>query len=79
LEVYIINSIAKSYILNIKIRPLMTEYALRIKPFVLPTRLILMCTSVSYTIYIIFLYSNILKENKIDAMLPFEIFFASRL
>jgi hypothetical protein len=42
-------------------------------------QLILMRTSVSYTIYIIFLYSNILKENKIDAMLPFEIFFASRL
>ena len=31
MEVYIINSIIKSYILNIKIRPLMTEYALRIK------------------------------------------------
>jgi len=31
LEVYIINSIAKSYILNIKIRPLVTEYALMIK------------------------------------------------
>ena len=30
MEVYIINSIAKSYILNIKIRPLVTEYALRI-------------------------------------------------
>jgi hypothetical protein len=28
LKVYIINSIAKSYILNIKIRPLVTEYAL---------------------------------------------------
>ena len=31
LKVYIINSIAKSYILNIKIRPLVTEYALTIK------------------------------------------------
>jgi hypothetical protein len=31
LKVYIINSITKSYILNIKIRPLMTEYALTIK------------------------------------------------
>ena len=31
MEVYIINSIAKSYILNIKIRPLVTEYALTIK------------------------------------------------
>jgi hypothetical protein len=31
MEVYIINSIAKSYILNIKIRPPVTEYALRIK------------------------------------------------
>ena len=31
LKVYIINSIAKSYILNIKIRPLVTEYALMIK------------------------------------------------
>jgi hypothetical protein len=31
LKVYIINSITKSYILNIKIRPLMTEYALMIK------------------------------------------------
>ena len=28
---YIINSITKSYILNIKIRPLVTEYALMIK------------------------------------------------
>jgi hypothetical protein len=28
---YIINSITKSYILNIKIRPLVTEYALRMK------------------------------------------------
>jgi len=28
LKVYIINSITKSYILNIKIRPLVTEYAL---------------------------------------------------
>ena len=31
LKVYIINSITKSYILNIKIRPLVTEYALIIK------------------------------------------------
>jgi hypothetical protein len=31
LKVYIINSITKSYILNIKIRPLVTEYALTIK------------------------------------------------
>jgi hypothetical protein len=31
LKVYLINSIAKSYILNIKIRPLVTEYALTIK------------------------------------------------
>jgi len=31
LEAYIINSITKSYILNIKIRPLVTEYALRFK------------------------------------------------
>jgi hypothetical protein len=28
LKVYIINSITKSYILNIKIRPLVTKYAL---------------------------------------------------
>ena len=31
LKVYIINSIAKSYNLNIKIRPLVIEYALMIK------------------------------------------------
>ena len=31
MKVYIINSITKSYILNIIIRPLMTEYALMIK------------------------------------------------
>ena len=30
-KIYIINSIAKSYILNIQIRPLVTEYALTIK------------------------------------------------
>ena len=30
-KVYIINSITKSYILNIKIRPHVTEYALTIK------------------------------------------------
>jgi hypothetical protein len=60
---------------NIKIRPLITEYALNLwAEQILSTRLILMRTLVSYTIYIIFLYSNILKENKIDAMLPFEIF-----
>jgi hypothetical protein len=48
LKVYIINSITKSYILNIKIRPLVTEYALRIKLVggtSSPTRLILMRTS----------------------------------
>ena len=31
MKVYIINSITKSYIVNIKIRPLVTEYALMIK------------------------------------------------
>ena len=31
LKIYIINSITKSYILNIKIRPLVNEYALTIK------------------------------------------------
>ena len=31
LKVYIINSIAKSYILNIKIKPVVTENALTIK------------------------------------------------
>ena len=31
MEVYVINSIAKSYNLNIKIRPLVTDYELRIK------------------------------------------------
>ena len=31
MKVYIINSITKSYILNIKIRSLVTEYALMIK------------------------------------------------
>ena len=31
MKVYIINSITKSYILNIKIRPLVTEYTLMIK------------------------------------------------
>ena len=31
MKVYIINSITKSYILNIKIRPLVTEYAFMIK------------------------------------------------
>ena len=31
LKAYIINHITKSYILNIKIRPLVTEYALTIK------------------------------------------------
>jgi hypothetical protein len=49
LKVYIINSITKSYILNIKIRPLVTEYALTIKLVggVPPTRLIPMRTSVT--------------------------------
>ena len=50
MKVYIINSITKSYILNIKIRPLVTEYALMIKLVaeqVPPTRLILMRTSVT--------------------------------
>ena len=32
MKVYIINSITKSYILNIKIRSLVTEYALMINP-----------------------------------------------
>jgi hypothetical protein len=31
LKVYIINNITKSYILNIKIRPFVTEYAITIK------------------------------------------------
>ena len=31
MKVYIINSMTKSYILNIKIRPLVSEYALMIK------------------------------------------------
>ena len=31
MKIYILNSIAKSYILNIKIRTLVTEYALMIK------------------------------------------------
>ena len=57
LQVYIINSITKSYILNIKIGPLVTEYALMIKlaggtnP---PTRLILMRTSVTRGLILIF-------------------------
>ena len=44
MEVYIINSAARSYILNIKIRPLVTEFALMIKLVggIPPTRLILM-------------------------------------
>jgi hypothetical protein len=51
LKVYIINSIAKSYILNIKIRPLVTEYALMIK-LVGGTSLILMRTSVTRCVQI---------------------------
>jgi hypothetical protein len=47
LKVYIINSITKSYILNIKIRPLVTEYALMIRLVSGTTRLILMRTSVT--------------------------------
>ena len=49
MEVYIINSITKLYILNMKIRPLVTEYALRIKLVgrIPPTRLILIHTSVT--------------------------------
>jgi uncharacterized membrane protein YvlD (DUF360 family) len=43
LKVYIINSITISYILNIKIRPLVTEYAIPINLL----DLILMHTSVS--------------------------------
>ena len=53
----IINSITKSYILNIKIRPLVTEYALTIKLVaeqVPPTRLILMRTLVTRGLILIF-------------------------
>ena len=53
LKVYIINSITKSYILNIKIRPLVTEYALTIK-LVGGTRLIPMRTSVTHGLILIF-------------------------
>jgi hypothetical protein len=53
LKVYIINSITKSYILNIKIRPLVTEYALTIK-LMGGTRLILMRTSVTRDLILIF-------------------------
>jgi hypothetical protein len=53
LKVYIINSITKSYILNIKIRPLVTEYALTIK-LMGGTRLILMRTSVTRGLILIF-------------------------
>ena len=55
LKVYIINSITKSYILNIKIRPLVTEYALTIKLVgVPPTRLILMRIAVTRGLIFIF-------------------------
>ena len=47
LKVYKINRITTSYILNIKIRPLVTEYALAIK-------LILMRTSVNRGLILIF-------------------------
>jgi hypothetical protein len=48
LKVYIINSITKSYILNINlVRPLVTEYALWITLVGGPTRLILMRTLVT--------------------------------
>jgi hypothetical protein len=48
LKVYIINSITKSYILNIKIRTLVTEYALTIKLVgVPPTRLTLIQPTIS--------------------------------
>jgi len=50
----VINSITKSYILNIQIRPLMTENALRIKLVDPPTRLILMRTSVTHGLILIF-------------------------
>ena len=53
LKVYIINSITKSYKLNIKIRPLVTEYALMIK-LVAGTSLILMRTSVTRSLILIF-------------------------
>jgi hypothetical protein len=57
LKVYIINSITKSYILNIKIRPLVTEYALMIRLVSGTTRLILMRTSdlVVFKIYDLYL------------------------
>ena len=48
-----INSITKSCILNIKIRPLVTEYALTIK-LVGGTHLILMRTSVTPGLILIF-------------------------
>ena len=56
MKVYIINSITKSYILNIKIRPLMTKYALMIKLVggIPPTRLILMHASVTHGLILIF-------------------------
>jgi len=53
LKVNIINSIPKPYILNNKIRPLVTEYALMIKQ-VPPTGLILMRTSVTRGLILIF-------------------------
>ena len=57
LKVYKINSVTKSYILNIKISPLVTEYALMIKLVdgkILPTRLILMGTLVIRGLILIF-------------------------
>ena len=53
LKVYIINSITKSCILNIKIRPLVTEYALMIK-LVGGTSLILMRPSITRGLILIF-------------------------
>jgi len=53
LKVNIINSIPKSHILNNKIRPFVTEYALMIKQ-VPPTGLILMRTSVTRGLILIF-------------------------
>ena len=55
LKVYIINSKTKSYILNIKIRPLVTEYALTIKLVgATSPRVILMRTSVTSGLILIF-------------------------
>ena len=55
------NSIAKSYILNIKIRPLVTEYALMIKLMdgtSSATLLILMHTLVTHGLILIFKIYN---------------------